>query len=424
MQKNAWIAQVYCSYNYSMKKLHWLAGLIFFVLVACQPQSMISVNILDHDQVQTITTDLRIPNQILSQAGLPLTSSDRLLLNGVAAAPDQPLPTANTYTLQIRRAVALTVNDRTLQSSADTIGQALSDAGVSLSLSDTFDPPLNTWISSGMKITYVPSRELTISVDGSQLEIRSSAQTVGQALAEAGIPLMGMDYSDPAPEAALPANGAIRVVRVTETVILAQKSLPYKTDYQSSDQVELDQQQTIQAGQPGLSVTRTRIRYEDGQEVSRQTEAETIVRPPVDRIVAYGTKVVLHTTVVDGVQIQYWRSVQMFATAYSPCESGAKGVCYTGTSSGLPAGKGVVAVDPSLYSSLAGQRVYIPGYGFAVIGDVGGGDIIEQQLGISRKRWIDLGFSDAEYAQVSGDWSRYVTVFFLAPAPQYIDPLN
>ena len=58
------------------------------------------------------------------------------------------------------------------------------------------------------------------------------------------------------------------------------------------------------------------------------------------------------------------------------------------------------------------------------MGDLGGGYIIEQQLGVSRKRWIDLGFSDAEYAQVGDQWSRYVTVYFLAPIPPNVNALN
>jgi 3D (Asp-Asp-Asp) domain-containing protein len=115
----------------------------------------------------------------------------------------------------------------------------------------------------------------------------------------------------------------------------------------------------------------------------------------------------------------------MYATAYSPCNSGVKGQCFSGTSSGLPAGKGVVAVDPSLYSIIAGQRLFIPGYGYATVGDVGGGYIIENLLGISRRRWIDLGYSDSELAQVGDQWGKYVTVYFLAPAPQNIpNPLN
>ena len=405
-----------------MKNLRWLAPAILLFMLACQPQSPTLVTILDNNQVHTITSSERIPTKIIAQAGITLASADRILLNGYAIPPDQSLPSAKTYILQIKRAVTITVNGKSVQTTSDTVGEALADAGAQLYVADQISPSANTSITNAMAITYTPSQELTVSVDGAQTKIRSSARTISGALAEAGIPLVGLDYSSPSENEALPQDGQIRVVRVWESIVLAQRPIAFKTDYQSSADVPLDQQKTLQAGQPGLAVSRTRIRYEDGKEVSRRTEVETVTQPPVDRIVAYGTKVELQTTTVGGVQIQYWRALQMYATAYSPCDTPPQ--CHPSTSSGLAAGKGVVAVDPSLYASLAGQRVYIPGYGFAVIGDIGGGYIIEQQLGISRKRWIDLGFSDAEYAQVGDQWSKYVTVYFLAPIPPNVNALN
>jgi 3D (Asp-Asp-Asp) domain-containing protein len=150
-----------------------------------------------------------------------------------------------------------------------------------------------------------------------------------------------------------------------------------------------------------------RVRYEDGREISRQTESETVVRPPKDRVMGYGTKVVVRTTTVDGVKIEYWRAVNLYATSYSPCRSGADR-CYTGTASGLPVKKGVVAVIRSWFNMMSGQQVYIPGYGSAVIADIGGG--------ISGKPWIDLGWSDDDYQPMTG----WVTVYFLTPVPPSI----
>ena len=175
--------------------------------------------------------------------------------------------------------------------------------------------------------------------------------------------------------------------------------------------MELDQQKILQPGQTGLSVSRVRIVYEDGQEALRQNESETIVRAPQDQIVGYGTKVVIHTTTINGVQIQYWRAVSMYATSYSPCRSGGS-KCYSGTSSGQPVQKGEVALKYSWYLTMEGQKLFIPGYGFATIEDVCGGCV--------GKPWVDLGYSDSDYQ----DWSQSVTVYFLAPAPATIPSLN
>ena len=358
-----------------------------------------------------MTTTERVPASLLTQADVQLAANDIVLLNGNPIALNQSLPTAQTYTLQVQRAVALTVNGKIIQATAQTVGEALSQAGAQLYAGDQINPPIQTPITGPMTVKYVPSRALTVMADGKPLQIRSSSATVGGALAEAGIPLLGLDFSQPSENEALPSNGQIQVTRVSKSILLSEKSIPFQTDYQQSADVELDQQKILQPGQTGLSVSRVRIVYEDGQEASRQNESETIVRAPQDQIVGYGTKVVIHTTTINGVQIQYWRAVSMYATSYSPCRSGGS-KCYSGTSSGQPVQKGEVALKYSWYLAMEGQKLFIPGYGFATIEDVCGGCV--------GKPWVDLGYSDSDYQ----DWSQNVTVYFLAPAPATIPSLN
>ncbi len=391
-----------------MKFLRWLAPAIFLLLLACQPQSPTTVTILDGGQAQIVTTSERIPAKIMAQAGIIFSPKDVVLFNGARVPLDQPLPSAKTYTLQIRRAVTVTVNGQPVHTAARTVGEALTETGAQLYAADEVNPPVETPIASAMAITYTPSQELTVTADGKQIRVRSTARTVGEALAAAGIPLLGLDSSQPSENEAFPQDGQIRVVRVSESVVLAQKSIPFTSQLVSSADVELDHQEVLQPGQAGLAVSRVRIRYEDGREVSRVTESETTVRPPQNRIVGYGTKVVVHTTVVDGVQIQYWRAVSMFTTAYSPCNSAADR-CYPGTSSGKPVQKGVVAVKYSWYLAMQGQPLYIPGYGFATIEDVCGGCV--------GKPWVDLGYTDAQYTQEGDQWGKWVTVYFLVPVP-------
>ena len=57
--------------------------------------------------------------------------------------------------------------------------------------------------------------------------------------------------------------------------------------------------------------------------------------------------------------------------------------------------------------------MYVTGYGFGVIGDVGGG--------ISGTPWIDLGFDEESFkTQAFVGW---VTMYLLMPAPANV-PLN
>ena len=72
-----------------------------------------------------------------------------------------------------------------------------------------------------------------------------------------------------------------------------------------------------------------------------------------------------------------------------------------------------------MFGYLQGTQIYVPGYGYAVIGDVGGGYLIEDLVGVSRYRWIDLGFNDNNIVDMTG-WH---TVYFLAPPPASIPPV-
>jgi 3D (Asp-Asp-Asp) domain-containing protein len=246
-------------------------------------------------------------------------------------------------------------------------------------------------------------------VDGTQVRTRSAAKTVGQALAEAGIPLVGLDFSLPDESAQLPQDGAIHVIRVSESIALTEKTIPFNTRSELSADLEIDQQAMLQNGEPGLAVTRLRTRSEDGVQVSQQSESESIVRPPQDRIMGIGTKIVIRTATVDGVTFEYYRALHMYTTSYSPCRSASPdGRCLNGTASGLPVQRGTVAMVYSWYLAFGFDKLYIPGYGYATVGDVGAGDPSINPY------WVDLGWTDESYQPVEG----WTTVYFLAPVPQ------
>lgn len=397
-----------------MKSAGVLAVTLVFLLLACQPTSLPLVTILENDQITTLQSDERVPAALLNQAGITLNPKDRILLNGLPISPDQPI-TTYPATLQIRGAISLTITtpegEKQIQSSAFTIGEALQEASIWLRAGDKVTLPLNFPIRraengevSTSPVSILPSSDLAIRSSGITTQILSSAQTVGEALVEAGIPLIGLDYSLPAENEPLPADGQIRVVRVTESMQLTQKPIPFESELQASADVPLDQTQILQPGQPGLTVQRIRIRYEDGQEISRIIEDETLVRPPETRLMGYGTRIEVKTATVDGVQIEYWRAVQMYATSYSPCRSGTD-QCHSGTSSGKSLRKGMVGLRQSWYLAMQGQRLYIPGYGFGSVEDVCGGCV--------GRPWIDLGFTDNNFEP----WHSWVTVYFLTPVP-------
>lgn len=399
-------------------KFRFLAvGLLIF-LSSCQPLSSRSVILLDGENQISITTNETVPLNILQQAGIAVQSADRVFVNGEEHGLNEPIPFDGAWQIQILRAVNVTVIKSTgmqsIQTSASTVGDALMENGIIIGMHDEVTPPLFTPITDSITIRITPAQALTITTGGVSITIQSAAQTVGAALAEAGIPLMGLDTSLPAENEPLPSDGQIQITRVSESILVELQPIPFPVEERESADVAFGQQEILQNGTNGIEMIRTRVRFENGVEVSRTAEEKSVLKEPVMQIVATGSKIVL-SPVGGDAPYQYWYATEMYASWYSPCNSGTGGCSY-GTASGARAGYGIVAVDYSIYSYLAGMRVYIPGYGIATIGDTGGGPIIETAFGVPRTQWIDLGYDDNNIGALSG----WVTVYFLEPAPPEI----
>lgn len=353
-----------------------------------------------------------LPGDLLYKAGLRLFPGDKVFSNGLEVIPGMPLPGYSTVMLQLNpgRKVSLQRADQQLvfYSSAGTLAGALWEQGYLLSAADRFSLPPSEPLQDNFVASLRSARPMRIENQSDGVEIQTAVETVGQALMEAGLSLQGLDYSLPFENEPLPPDGLIRVVKVDEAIALEQKLIPYTTEFVADPETELDQRSEVQPGQFGVEVIRKRIRVEDEQTVDELVDSQWTASQPRPRKLGYGTQVVIRKLETPQGTLEYWRAVQMYATAYSPCGLGNVTKCYYGTSLGLPVQRGVVAVTYAWYLQMAGQQVYVPGYGSATIADVGGG--------IRGRYWIDLGFTDADLEE----WHQWVTVYFLTPVPETI----
>jgi uncharacterized protein YabE (DUF348 family) len=342
--------------------------------------------------------------------GLLLYPNDSLLLGLQQLEPSDRIPGEDTALL-FRRAYPITITENgtttTFYSSAASLGQALADKGYQLTLADLVSLPLETPITTPIDVSVQRAIPLVINVGGTEKSTLAAGPTVGEALAQAGFTLQGLDYSLPAESELLPADGKVKVVRVREETPIRETFLPYTTKYIEDPTTELDKQSIVSAGQQGIKAERERVRVEDGREVSRAVDSQWTVQEPTPEQRGYGTKVEIRTLDTPNGPVEYWRAVNVYATSYSPCRSGVS-KCLNGTSSGMPVSQGTIGVTRAWYNWMVGQKLYVPGYGTGVIGDIGGG--------FSGKYWIDLAYTDDAYVP----WSSYVTVYFLTPVPKTI----
>jgi len=309
--------------------------------------------------------------------------------------------------VRVLRAVPITVRDGqipiSVQTTANTVGQALFDEGILLYLGDGVTPSLGAQVSAGMQIFIQRSKPVVILADGQRVKTRTHGQTVAEVLKEESIELIGRDYTLPAPETDVYDNMAVEVIRVQEQVVLEEEPIPFETVWRADGELEIDNQRLDERGAAGAKRRLVRIVYENGEETERVTEDEWVETEPTTEIIAYGTKIVLRELETKDGPITYWRHFRAYATAYTASTAGTPtdapwyGRAYTGK----PARKGMIAVDPKVIPF--GTWMYVPGYGKGLAAD----------RGVYGKH-IDLCYDDDKWPP---PWHWFVDVYLLTPVP-------
>ena len=359
-------------------------------------------------QIVNIVSTMRNPLSLFAEAGIAVDLGDAILQNGNRVNVESSLSFNPLQQLSLRRAFALTLfdgkNEIPIWTSAATVGEAMYEQGIFLYEGDIISPGIESKIDSGTIIYLERSEILEIIIGDESYLVRSAANTVGEALATAGMALQGLDRSLPAEDQPIPEPRRIVVTRVEEKIEMSTEIIPFTIEWQGDPNTEIDERSVIQAGRNGLTANSVRVIYENGQEVSRTNEGEWMLSQPETQISGFGTKIVLRTAVVDGVTIEYWRTLELFATSYSPCRSGVE-ACYYYTALGDEVKQGITAVYLSWWYAMGQHTIFVPGYGPAKISDNGAYP--------DGRPWIDLGYSDENWVP----WAEWVTVYFTTPLP-------
>jgi uncharacterized protein YabE (DUF348 family) len=378
------------------------------------------VTIQSPEETYTLVSSDNIPANWMKDLGIRLYPEDRLLVNGAEIDPEEPIEKDDSIYLQYAPAKAILIEiddqEKTIYTQEPILGRALEKAGFNLRSQDWLSVDLMTLVEDAMRVEIRRAKPVSVDIAGEKITGLSSAETVGAALLDLGIPLQNLDRSLPMEHDSLPEDRHVEIQRVNETVSIAMEEIAHEAEYVEDPDTPLDQISVIEPGQDAIFASRERVKLENGEVIWQESPIQWQASKPKDSLLGVGTKIDVQTAVIDGQTLAFWRKVSVYATSYSPCRSGVDG-CLYGTATGiLPVQKGVVAVTPRWLSvtngyGMWGQSVYIPGYGYGVIADSGGG--------IPGTPWIDLAYSDDEYVS----WGTWTTMYFLTPAPAWAPPV-
>lgn len=248
--------------------------------------------ILEHDgERRHFLTHEKRALAILAEAGVLVGENDQVLVDGMPLQEAAQTVVPRHVRVVRARPVQVRDGDRapiTLFTAAQTVGEALHAARIGLYVADRVSPPVEARLETGREIAIQRSVPFTIAVDGRLLVSRSAARTVGEALAEAGVALIGLDYCLPEESAPLLPEMTVRVIRVTEEDEIERSEIDFQQVFQPDTSIPPETQKIIQTGVKGILERRVRVRREDGVEVSRSLPYSIVVRDPRPEIIAVG----------------------------------------------------------------------------------------------------------------------------------------
>ncbi len=274
----------------------------------------------------------------------------------IAAAFIVLLAVTYIYTAMIPRDVNATINDEpvAITTKAHTVGKLLEEQGIDYCDDDYISVPLTTYVSEGLTFELKHAVDFKVTADGKTKNFRTLYETVGEALSDCGVKVGKLDIVEPSADTLMSDGMDIVVKRVRIEKKTVVEKVAFKTVTKEDSSLDQGKTKVVKKGRKGKAKITYRIKYIDGKVASKKKISKKIIRKPVNKVVAEGTRFVF-----DGSS--YSRKLTVKAYAYT---GGGR------TAMGTQARVGEIAVDPSVIP--LGTTVYIEGVGERRAEDTGG----------------------------------------------------
>ena len=245
-----------------------------------------NVDIVVDGVTTTVTTREEKPTEILTNANITLESTDKLDLSGFEAGKGGKIVLDRQHTVNVE--VNHTITAYAVY--ADTVGDALTEAGLALHSADKVNYALTDLVTDGMVIRVNTAFTVTLTADGKTQSFAMVEGTVGDLLDLAKVQLGTNDYAEPSAATSLKAGMKIHVYRVSYKTVTETETLSYKTETKTDSKLTVGKTKVEQQGQNGSADVTYKVKLVNGKEKTRTEEKRVVTKKPVKKIVRTGTK--------------------------------------------------------------------------------------------------------------------------------------
>ncbi|MDQ0757149.1 resuscitation-promoting factor [Arthrobacter sp. B3I4] len=238
-------------------------------------------------KVSSVQTFGGTVGQVVRAAKVELQSADK-----VSPAADAHVQDGSVININLAKAVKVSVDgaERTINTTAPTVASLVTELGVA-SASEVSAPKDAQLAVAGSFVSISTPKAVTLVADGKATKTSTTAATVGNLLADAGITLAASDRLSQPANAPVVNDMVVKVSRVDTTKTAeTTEAVPFETLTEDDAALPKGEKKVVQAGVAGSISKSFKLVLVDGREASRTLVSQNITLQPVTEKVSIGTK--------------------------------------------------------------------------------------------------------------------------------------
>jgi uncharacterized protein YabE (DUF348 family) len=238
-------------------------------------------------QVQELNTTAGTVGALLDREGIEVSSRDL-----VAPGVDTELDEGTQVAVRFGREVTFTVDgeQQTIWTTATTVDQAVGALGIDIGGAELSTSRSSSIGRQGLSVDIATEKSIIIDDAGDRRRLKTTAQTVGEALAVAKITVDADDKLSPAKTAQLEDDTLVRYTRVDVKAKTKKQKVAFDTVRKESKTLTRGTTKVDTAGSTGVRKVSYRIVRHNGEIVSVKRTGTKVSRQPVDQVILVGTK--------------------------------------------------------------------------------------------------------------------------------------
>jgi uncharacterized protein YabE (DUF348 family) len=250
----------------------------------------------------------------------PIARSTAVVASRAAAAPRGVVLGLEAAPLTVS-VDGLAANVRT---SSETVAEALRGLGLPSGAGDRVSSPIQAAVVPGQRLALDRGLPVTLIDGGQEVAVRSLRGTVADLLIGAEIALGPLDQVDRPLGARLNPGDVVRITRIADQQVTVQEDVPFAVRLQPDANLERLREVVVTAGAPGRVENTYLVRVVDGRETARALLLTQELAAPVAEVRRVGTRVPsgaleIEAIIRDAAAAQGANADQLLRVAY--CES-------------------------------------------------------------------------------------------------------